>query len=160
MYAFCKDIFKANKLPKLILLKPNTNFYEKLKKFVNLNYKELEFLLEDFVSEYKSQLKEVLNTTIATSSYESRQNGKLPVYYFFREVHIIINFEEMMNLAFYLTASQKYYNDYYDFYYLNYPHRELLQELNNTKLPIVFILSQDLNSSEYIKLNLELNHFP
>ena len=53
-----------------------------------------------------------------------------------------------MNPSLFLISTEKYYNNYFDFKILRYPHSEVLKQLNNPKLPALFILWQEIGKKE------------
>jgi thiol-disulfide isomerase/thioredoxin len=84
----CAKIFNVTMIPKLILLKKEFNINEKLKTKVDLDFRDPAGLVDDIQSIFKSDLKEILNKTVAQSSYNSRIRQKFPVFYLHNQVRL------------------------------------------------------------------------
>ncbi len=79
------NTFQLKNFDSLVLLPSGSNLTERLQNSTFLG-KSLSDLLFDFVSLYKSELRESQNTTLSSFSYESRKNNKYPIFYFYSDV--------------------------------------------------------------------------
>lgn len=81
------NTFKVNNFDSLILLPSGTNLTERLQNSTIMG-KTLSDMMFDFVSLFKSEVRESQNTTVSTFSFEARKNNKYPIFYFYSEVSI------------------------------------------------------------------------
>lgn len=135
--------FQVKNFDSLVLLPPGTNLTERLQN-VTLLGKSLSDMLFDFVSLYKTELRESQNTTVSTFSFEARKNNKYPIFYFYSDVRMLLNIKENINPAVYLIATEKKYTDKFDYITLRNPHDEIKKQLKINTIPKLLILIQNI----------------
>ena len=125
----CDKLFKSKQRPALSIFRDNvTDLEMRIKQSVELSHTFYDFS-NDLNDIFVSNIKETTDQTFSSMIHSAAHAKKTPIVYFFKE--------DQMSLIFKISSALSKYNQTLEFLAFSNPSKQLLHQMQITKLPTV-----------------------